>query len=266
MWNKVEKHLEESRIYKRPKNSFIECKYYNSNFYSELRASYPLIFSASFDYSRTKLKNLTKSQTFSPKSPVHFEVSSDGEMAANFRYELPEEYKHKPSFLFKSVLTTSIIRSQDSSITCAFKFETNDRFMFSTSINPLSFLLSYFRNNFGTEIIYNVGEEQPSMSFIYHKCFENTAVTVLSSIYGNVSGIVTTDLGFARFSSFLESNLFTFNSKLALGVSFPFQTNFASISYKIPKRTLCFEFSFNKFDANDIKKGISLYFPIKFQK
>lgn len=266
MWKEIEKHLEESRIYKRPKTSFIECKYYNNNFYSQLRAYYPLIIEASFDYSRTKPVNITKSQIFAPKSPIHFEVSSNGEAAVNFRWDLPEEYKHKPSFLFKSVFSTSVMRSEDNSISWILKFETNDKFNFSTSFNPLSFYVSYFRNNFGTEFVYNVAEEQPSMSFIYHRHFEDIAVTVLSSLYGNVSGIVTTDLGFARFSSYLDTNLFTLSSKLSLGVSFPFRNHFANISFKIPTKTLTFELSLNKFVDDDRKKGISFYFPIKFRK
>ena len=249
MLERIYQHIEESRIYQRPNKAYAEIKLHKDKYFLATRFYYPFSFEFYGDYSSQGLHNIYRNSLILPRTPIHIEMNSEGYFCSCFRSEIPTGQKYFPRFLHHTYLSGSLLL-ENKRISSIFNFETNEKFLSSISFRPFCTSFSIFLDHFGFEFLHDFEEEQMSISFFFNKYFKNTAFTILGSIYGNLTTLITTDLKFTRISSLLKTNIYTLSSEFIFGASLPFFDHSANISISIPTRTISFEISLNKLLRN----------------
>lgn len=268
MWAKLVSQLEESRIYHRPENPFIEFKWQDQNRSFRSHVYIPFQFDLVADYAPSGFSTyFSKHPRFMPKVPLHVEFSSDKSFLVSVRCQLPEgQIKFVPKPFHDNTVQATLLVRELQSVTSVLSVEHADKFGASLSFNPFGFGLTYIGPRSGVEFVYNVREEQPAISGLFHVTRNRTEAAMLVSLYGNVMVMTMTDFKYARVSSMIEANMFTFMSTASVGLSIPVGNSFMSVAFELPKRKLTLEAAINSAEENGTKAGITAYIPVIFRK
>lgn len=267
MWRRVVDHLEESRIYKRPDQMYLEFKHQDAKFSTRFLFFHPFKLRFEADYDRKGIKNVIHHPRFCPRSPFHFEIDTTRSFAVSLNLK-PSDFKYIGKFINQKITTNlSLYCEEMKNLTGIADFDYDQRYSFSFSVNPgnLGFRIDGIHH--GLEVLYCFPEEQPSLSYRYNRSFKRTEVSTQATFYGNVGTLVTTYYKKARFSSFFEFNMWTLKSDVIFGYATPIfgGDSTLSASYKYSTNSAIFELSLNKFDGNQ-RTGISAYLPIPLSK
>lgn len=264
MWRRIVDHLEESRIYKRPDQMYLEFKHQDAKFSTRFLFFHPFKLRFETDYDGKGIKNVIHHPRFCPRSPFHFEIDTTRSFAVSMNFHVPNNLKYIGKYINEKISTSiSLYCEEMKNFTGIIDFDYNQQFSLSFSANPNNIGMRYDGNHHGIEILYCFPEEQPSLSYRYNRSFYRTEITTQATFYGNVGTLLTTYYKKARFSSFFELNMWTLRSDTIFGFATPIFNGDSTISasYKYSTNSFIFELSLNKFDGNQ-KTGITAFLPI----
>ena len=267
MWAKVVSQLEESRIYRRPENPFIEFKWQDKSRSFRSHVYFPFQFDFVADYAPNGFSYFSKHPRFMPRVPLHVEFSSDKSVTVSVRCALPDgQIKFNGKRFHDNTVQVAVLVRELQSVTGIVTVEHAEKWNASLSFNPFSIGMMYIGPRAGVEFAHNFREEQPSISGLFHFTKNRTETAVLVSLYGNVMTMTMTDFKYARVSSMIEANLFTLTSKAAVGLAVPIGNSFLSVGFELPTKKLTLETAINSAEENGTKAGITAYFPLVFGK
>lgn len=264
MWNRVVSHLEESRIYKRPNQPYLEIKHQRETFQTRFLIFHPFRLKFVTDYNRKGFSDIINHPFFCPNSPFHLEIDTNKSFSLSMNFQFPKNLKYIGKYINEKIRTNiAFTTTEVSPIMTLFNFIYNDKFGLSFSINPQNYSFRYDSIHHGFEIIYSVEEQQPSLGYRYNRCLKQTEITTLATIYGNVGTLLTTYYKKARFSTFFEVNAWTLTSDVAFGIATPIFSGNSNLSasYKYSTNSFNLELSLNQFE-NDSKSGFTAYLPL----
>ena len=262
MWQRLVKHFEESRIYKRDINPYLELKRQTNNLFTRVIIHHPLKLSLEVDYDKKGLSHVIRHPRFCPQCPFHFEIDTTKTMILSSCFSMPNNMKYIGKLLNDKVKTTiSFYSNQMKNLSTAIKLDYDGRFGFGWAFKPNSFAFNIFGKNHGFEFLWNFVEIQPSFSYMFNKIFNKTEVTALAMMYGNVALLTTTYFKEARVSTFYEMNVFTLTANTAFGIAMPFKDSSVSLSYNFNTNSFIAEVAINKAE-DDMKSGVTAFLPI----
>ncbi|OHT06275.1 hypothetical protein TRFO_25682 [Tritrichomonas foetus] len=264
MWRRIVDHLEETRIYKRPKQPFIEFEHQSNTLSSRYKVFKPFRLRIEADYDGKGITSLVRHPRFCPRSPFHIEIDTNRTFTLSTHFTLPNNLKYIGKYInekTKATLSIGKYGKDWKNPTGAILFDYDNRYSFAWAFNPYSLTFCYFGDNHGVEVLYNIDETQPSISYFFNKTIKQTEITAMAMVYGNVTATLTTYYKKARVSTHLEVNVFTLTADSIVGIAYPFKDSTVSVSYGVKDNSLTVELALNKFEE-DQKTGITGYLPI----
>ncbi|EAY06860.1 hypothetical protein TVAG_340380 [Trichomonas vaginalis G3] len=259
MWERLAHHLEDSRLHLRPNIPSITFKKEADFLQGRFTVNYPLSFNAELFVSSKGFKDASFHPSFSPNVPFYLNVTSDKTYTAAFNFKLPNE--KLPEKLRNNTFKFSLSGDQSNYLSSVFALTHQNKYSISLALRPCIIGGFYHGENVGVEFAYSLAEEQPSMSAMFNKRFDRTEVSLMASMYGEGTALITSDFDKVRISSYLRANPFTFDSTATFGIQIPFGNSFGNISFSIPSKTIRFEAALNLQYEEDKKSGITVYWP-----
>lgn len=224
----------------------------------------PFKFDFQFNVSNKGFADAITHPCLSPNVPFHMELASDGSFGVNTNIEIKSE--QLPSYFQKNSLMLGLYGTEMNKITALFGVKHSDIVSLSLTVNPILIGFTYHGKNFGFEAVHSVEEEQPSASLLFNKTFRRTEVSLMASMYGALTALVTSNFDKFKFSTLFEANVFTFQSSTAFGITFPFYSSYGHLSYSLPSKTINIEFSLNREKDENSKTGVTIFAPIQLNK
>jgi hypothetical protein len=265
MWRDLVTHLQSSRIFHRPENPFIDLKFQNPTQSLRVRTFHPLSFEVAYDYSRTGFASLNVDRRFAPMVPFHFEYSSAGNLCLAVRGSPPElvaPISNRVSL--KTIQLAGYLEKRNLTFVTSLEFAKG--FSTSVSFNPFCVGFTYSGKNAGAEFIYNSVEEQPGFSGLFHWRLRKSELSLITSMYGAVAAVATTEVGIAKVSSLIEANFLTLASTATNAVTVRYRDLNLTLSVSLPSNRLSCEVEFETKPAPGLTTGFGLFVPINPKK
>lgn len=259
MWERLVHHFEDSRLHLRSNKPSITFKRQTEFLHGRLTLKYPLSFDGDLYFSNTGFENASFHPNFSPNVPFHVHVSSDKsyQISCNIKMkneQLPENFRN-------NTLTFGLSGIHNSYLAGVIALTHKGKASISLALNPCILGAFFHGENIGAEFAYSFAEEQPSMSAMFNKRFDRTEVSLMASMYGEATALITSDFDKVRISSYLKANPFTFASTAIFGLQIPFGNSFGNISFAIPSKTISFEAALNYNEDSGSKNGVTIHLP-----
>jgi hypothetical protein len=198
--------------------------------------------------------------------PFHIEFSSANFISTSARFAIQRQIPRLPRQLRLTAVQPALYLRGFRALTGSLTLEFADRAATSISFNPFAIGFTFSGQRAGIEIVHNFDEEQPSLSGLFHWTARRTQFSALTSMYGSVATVTTTDLGVAKVSTFVEANFFTLESSAAFGISIPYRDLNVSVSLTLPANTFTAEVDFENMGPKAVRTGFGLYFPASLPK
>lgn len=266
VWFPLVAHLQKSRVFHRPAQPYVDLRLQDSRRLLRTRIYHPTLVELGFYFSPTGFFETIYDQRFAPRVPFHIEFSSANFISTSARFPIQRQIPHLPRQLRLTAVQPALYVRGFRAVTGSLTLEFAGRASASISFNPFSIGFTYSGQRAGIEIVHNFDAEQPSLSGLFHWTARRTRFSVLTSMYGNVATVATTDLGVAKVSTFVEANLFTFESAAAFGISIPYRDLNVSVALTRPANTFTVEVDFENMGPKAVKTGFGLYYPASLPK
>lgn len=251
-------HIESSKlVHHQEDNLQIKVKNSSDDLVLQISAKYPFFVNFNIDYDQKKFKDYVCSYLYQSQSSVNFNISSTGRYYSHLVF--PIEFKNMPELLKGSNLILCGSGSKLDKFTGSIGFISRENMRFTTVFNPFMAGFTFNTQKFGAEILYSFEEQQPSGSAYFHdRIKEKIDLSILGSMYGNVSTLVSTYIKKFKFHALFNFNAFSLQSNVSFGLNYEYK-NFTLLSaYKLFDNDMTLGFTYKKLfeDKNEDIPGV----------